>query len=1790
MEHKLKKNFDNFPIITHLQTSDIIDQYRRNSSLIINKYFPNLNKDSRDILIKYTDLITFFLQRKFNLDFLEFKKQITMNNYRNIIAICNLLLPYIDDKNNFYNQNNISSFEDLIYGTIKTSNVEENPQKYCNYFWDHNNIDHELKTIGNKLTSIVKSDKDFSQLEYLDSLLYNILNIINSCYYKLYVNWINIFPIGIDYENSMLYKKSFKYDDNVIHVQINERKIPLTWYRIININSSEKENIENYIENNNLSFTANEYIFGSEKEMFYYSGIQVEDIYNTYVNDYYLSIKKNKWMLFEYNDGGDINIFISLLNQIFDVSYFVNQLNWDQLSSTIQNNINNIWITVKKNLKSKTGYQSLSYNILLNIFVTLISRFYSNYPYIDFLLKENQIEAIDESKLVGDEIEYNKKGLEYISEYLEAVKNLNFEYIYDYILISVNSLLNTPYKEILFNSRDNKLNIDLPEYNGIKITPKNFYNFGKSLTYEIPIDTDKDVMKDRYSFLWNGLSSKQKDIICLRLNTSSSNQNWFKITKILKKIHNYSSSQAVNINKTIYEYIQTNLIDLTFINLVQKGIISEFKYNPKVSDEKILTDDYFKKKDALDRNMRKVSLSDEQIEYYNKYCYYFANNKKYGDLDKIYDPKNPKGMLYLEHLREVKKKGDTWYTFYAMDWMCQIDFYLKFLNHRVLYITGATGQGKSTQVPKLTLYGLKAFYYKNNGKAICTQPRIAPTVENVKSISNSMGIPVETFNEKLNENLRTLNGIIQYKYADDSHVDENQNFFLRMVTDATLLNQMKQSPTLKRLKTHEKEINTNPIITEENLYDVLMVDEAHEHNTNMDIILTIARNSLLYNNDTKLLIISATMDDDEPIYRSYYRYIDDNLGYPISLSKLEKGISNNYIDRRFHISPPGKTTQFIVNDHFIESSPDTYKDNEELGIKKVIEIFNSTTSGDILFFSTTEKKILKICEVLNKSIPANCICLPYFAKMPKKYFEMVTNISSTIKNITIDKIDLVNVFTGNKKEESAIKVNKGTFSRAVVIATSVAEASLTIPSLRFVVDLGYQLTPEYDYIMKISKPEEIKITDASRMQRRGRVGRVAGGDVYYMYPKDSRKYVKGKFSISTTNFSDNFISLLALKQDDSDIIFNKETFIDILTYKDIDESKLNSYEMIIYNQYKINEEIDKKKLIQNETNLKKFLEWLLPSFKTGYSHEILFDRSGKFHIIHPFEGKIKREPYTRNILDFKTEKPQIIEKEEALILVDSALINLDLLYKKITNNEYKLPKTDLCLRTDDFMQKLSIYSRSNTRALIVSFILGILDEYIFCNSFMEITGGKIESLIDINEIGLGKLKSYKKFFEKNKKKNYDFELLISIYEILNNLINFEDLDSLYNNVSQKQYSIIDNLRNTSLSYNTIIENSLKNKLKSKEIDEILKLKLKGDFKKESIEEIKNDNPDKEVINLFISKIPNLNQYINHMNLNKDLMMDIIYKFICDKRKYNIKLKKYEKLVEEYSSVINIISNDVNNEDKLALTYLISNLERISEYKNDVIISQSLFLGGKAVLTKRFVRDYFGFKLTLVENLSPIILHLIDDGFGDEVKHGIFFNINKDMLLKYVPHLILIYNRLNDNFVNKSDYIKNRDFIIEKIRSNKKYKNIDSDQKKILTIFYNNMMDVVNKVENQKGGFYQVNMNKLEKIQISSLKKIPMLYEKVDDELKKNIDKFDYAYIHFFGVLTNMRILGIHLIKNKRENVVYDHVIICSTLNVANSMNYLAQHLHNKGNYLVIKIDMNNMLDDRQRNILNEIFK
>jgi energy-coupling factor transporter ATP-binding protein EcfA2 len=101
-----------------------------------------------------------------------------------------------------------------------------------------------------------------------------------------------------------------------------------------------------------------------------------------------------------------------------------------------------------------------------------------------------------------------------------------------------------------------------------------------------------------------------------------------------------------------------------------------------------------------------------------------------------------------------------------------------------MFITGATGAGKSTVSPFLLVYAIKILNYNNNGKVVCTQPRKQPTKDNAVQISKNIGYVIEYDDTKkvINKNIN----YIQYKYSDEELTDDFYHPCLRLYTDGSL--------------------------------------------------------------------------------------------------------------------------------------------------------------------------------------------------------------------------------------------------------------------------------------------------------------------------------------------------------------------------------------------------------------------------------------------------------------------------------------------------------------------------------------------------------------------------------------------------------------------------------------------------------------------------------------------------------------------------------------------------------------------------------------------------------------------------------------------------------------------------------------------------------------------------------------------------------------------------------------------------------------------------------------------
>jgi hypothetical protein len=187
------------------------------------------------------------------------------------------------------------------------------------------------------------------------------------------------------------------------------------------------------------------------------------------------------------------------------------------------------------------------------------------------------------------------------------------------------------------------------------------------------------------------------------------------------------------------------------------------------------------------------------------------------------------------------------------------------------------------------------------------------------------------------------------------------------------------------------------------------------------------------------------------------------------------------------------STRYKITEHYRPNQSET---------DIVSEIINISDSGDILIFEPGAKEINELVNKLNTTMPANMIALPFHSKIDqgestfKKDF--IEKIDSNLKYI---KMDRNVIFSDASVTENYVRIGTNNYTRAVIVATNIAEASITIKSLKFVIETGTQKDEIYNYKKRGNIKKLTYISESSRIQRKGRVGRTSPGTVYYLYKK-----------------------------------------------------------------------------------------------------------------------------------------------------------------------------------------------------------------------------------------------------------------------------------------------------------------------------------------------------------------------------------------------------------------------------------------------------------------------------------------------------------------------------------------------------------------------------------------------------------------------------------------------------------------------------------------------------------------
>lgn len=416
--------------------------------------------------------------------------------------------------------------------------------------------------------------------------------------------------------------------------------------------------------------------------------------------------------------------------------------------------------------------------------------------------------------------------------------------------------------------------------------------------------------------------------------------------------------------------------------------------------------------------------------------------------------------------------------------------------HQVVIIAGETGSGKTTQIPKMCLEA----GFGRKGLIGHTQPRRIAARAVASRIAEEMGTP--------------LGQAVSYKvrFTDISSDDA----YIKLMTDGILLSELASDRLLLS-------------------YDVIIIDEAHERSLNIDFLLGYLKNLLVSRPELKLIITSATIDVERFSEHFNHAPIIEVSGrtYPVEVVYMPlmedgKGVYVQSHDGSGHYEQHEqvKSEPSAGPDEALGTGPGAWRDYQysegggsmaalraaaqasvaaqagsaqtsgvqatkaksaavkrevdddrdladtldlRQGILQAFKYLQARGRGDTLVFLPGERDILEISQYLRKAGLRDTEIVPLYARLA-----------------TAEQNKIFTAHTGVR----------------IVLATNVAETSLTVPGIRYVIDPGLARISRYSARTKIQRLPTEPISQASANQRKGRCGRVSDGICVRLYSKE----------------------------------------------------------------------------------------------------------------------------------------------------------------------------------------------------------------------------------------------------------------------------------------------------------------------------------------------------------------------------------------------------------------------------------------------------------------------------------------------------------------------------------------------------------------------------------------------------------------------------------------------------------------------------------------------------------------
>jgi len=1338
---------------------------------VLNVVFPSLNVEDKKFLNLMLVGIINFIALKFNFDndnVKLYEDQFRNNKYRDIRKLINTILPNIDDTGGM-KKKKLKSFENL-YLEKKDG---DNEKDLNNHLPSYEFTSLQYSRCQRDEKGDFYKEKEYNPNHLVQNYLL-FLKTIDRISNKLIVNWFNLRPISPIYDhfvNTDFYKKTY---ESIINGEMVSFKINnLEQYK----NKLESvDSMSNLKKINNDSFN----LISVETSR----GLSIDYIYDVIHNYFFTPIVNIKWMIYDHysKTSDEMECYLIKLHKIIGFNNCLNDLEYDNLEQIDKNEFKNNFSSLMGSFSEAILGENKDDGSDITLMLCRTLMFFFDKYYSHKISNEDKVgyvQLIDDKKSeIPDET--SEVLLINSKENDEKIKNnmiiIDAKYIYDYVKICLNKFKKTWYSLFLIESTNEDVKYKFKTNDFYRVhgcTLKNYYNLSKSLIHKFNDkkgrEKDKELRLDKFFDL---LTEDDANRIIEKLNSNFSK--WINIGGYIRKIYNLSNIRDKS--EQLSNNIKNNLTSCLFYCLSFYGLIVEFTPENKLTNRELYPSNKTTWPTIRKMLMESITMSGK-LEYYKK-SHSFLVNEPFESLNSMNGQNCDEKIDYIHW---IFNNSGSWFDFYALDWMEQITFYHKFMNNRAMLISGGTGVGKSTEVPKLFVFALKMINFKLNGKVAVSVPRTGPAIGVPKYSSNNMGLPITCF-KKVDDykmEIETNNYQFQFTSKAEKHERNNDDIMIKFFTDKSLYLKIKDSVLLKKLshRVDNEDNNYNLfqdeiMFTKNNMYDVVIVDESHEHNINMDMILTLMKYGSYFNNDIKVVILTATMGRDEGVYRRYYRDINDNKIYPCSTFLEKYKLDRINVDRRFDLSEPDKLTKHTIVEKFRKKiSRDTIYE-----VKMILkEILKTSKNGHILIFIPTKNSILEYLKMLNDYLPEDVIGFPLYGDLTNDQKKFVEKLDSYISNYQYSRNEL---FPDEPfKPANPPRVKKGTYKRGVVLATNIAEASITIDGLSFVIDLGTQNIAYYDYEVNDVVMHQTLITDESRQQRRGRVGRTAEGTVYYLYEKKDIEKVVKYYSISIIDISSNIYELLRKKENKKPLfnIENDPNFNDVkknFNPKIQEESGVNRYNgiyNILKDQYYSSSEKYLKYYGNNEDY--DYENNQMPHlYYDGFSRMSMYDKDGTFYLIHPEESLINRN-IVGKIINLREKNNDAIKLQK---LGDDMIMEskkMDLFFNMMEDK--KLIKNNFQTEYGNYMEKIlskEIFLFENVDYISSYFYSRMLkcdDEILKILSYYYSTSISLRRLIVKNKNPKTRYDEVKKFKNMIHKKNSDS---VNILGLINSLM------------------------------------------------------------------------------------------------------------------------------------------------------------------------------------------------------------------------------------------------------------------------------------------------------------------------------------------------------------------------------------------------------------------------------------